>query len=146
MRRALPLVLAVLLAVVAGCRSTPPDTVAELRDAIAAWRTSGAPADEKRIDALFLRLEAEIAGLEADAAQASEKARPALEEQVRQREADRRDLQQAWLEARMARLGDAAGAAMQGLGESLGRGLEEAGRTMRESMEAGRRPPPAASE
>lgn len=146
MRRLLPLVLAVVLVVAAGCRSAPPDTVTELRAAIATWRTTGAPADEKRIDALFLRLEAEIAGLKADAAQATDETRPALDDAVRQREADRSSLQHAWLEARMARLGDAAGAAVQGLGESLGRGLEAAGRTMRESMEAGRRPPATASE
>ncbi len=131
--------LALLLAVVA-CGTTPdaPRTADELRATIEAYRQGQPEATDARIAALFARLDADIAARRADAAAQPPAERSALTEQVTALETERRELQQAWIAARLTRVGATAGEALRGLGESLGRGLEDAGRRLRESLEEGR--------
>jgi hypothetical protein len=128
-------------------RGEGPKTADELRAAIADYEQQKPDATERRIDALFTRLDADIAALRAEVA-AKGTAAPGsrAQEQLATLERDRRELQQAWIAARLKRLGTAAGDTLRGLGESLGRGLEDAGRRLRESLEenGGARPPTSA--
>jgi hypothetical protein len=111
----------------------PPPTADQLRAAIEEYRQNKPEATEERINALFARLDADIATRRAAAAAESPTAREPLTQQVAALERDRRELQQAWLTARLTRVGATAGDALRSLGESLGRGLEDAGRRLRES-------------
>jgi len=134
-------VLLAALALAACSRpEAPPPTADQLRTAIEDYRQNKPEATEERITTLFARLDADIATKRADATAASPAAREPLTEQVAALERDRRDLQQAWLTARLTRVGATAGDALRSLGESLGRGLEDAGRRLRESA-AGDVPP-----
>lgn len=132
------LVLAAILAATACTAPEPPNTPAELRAAIEQYRAGDPSVTDERIGALFTRLDAAIATRRAEADAASGGARERLGEQVAALEGERRDLQQAWIAARLARLGTTAGEALRGLGESVGRGLEDAGRQLRESLQQGR--------
>jgi hypothetical protein len=128
---------AVLCVVLAACGSQGPRTSGELRDAIDAYERAEPDASQDRIKALFAKLDAEIAALKAE-----ELARPADErrEIAARREtlaAERRELQSAYLRARVARLGTATEDALETMGEELGKGLEDAGRALRESMREG---------
>jgi hypothetical protein len=144
---ALPgLVLLALLAP-AGCsRPEAPRTADELRIAIAGYDEGKPGATEDRITALFVRLDADITAGRADAAAAPPASREPLARQVATLEAERRDLQQAWIAARLKRFGNSAGEALRGLGESIGRGLEDAGRRLRESVQEGAGQTPPATE
>jgi hypothetical protein len=132
------ILLPALLAAVA-CSSQPeaPRTADELRTAIAGYQQGEPEATEDRINALFARLDADIAARRADAAGASASKREPLLRDVEALEQQRRELQQAWITARLTRVGATAGDALRGLGESLGRGLEDAGRRLREALEEG---------
>ena len=136
---------AILLAAVAlaGCSKPPaPRTADELRTAIENYKQGKPEATQDRIDALFTRLDAEIATQRADAAARPPESRDTAMQQVATVEQQRRDLQQAWIGARLARAGATAGEVLRGLGESLGRGVEDAGRRLRESMQGGNDQPP----
>jgi len=136
---------AILLAVaaLAGCSKPPaPRTADELRTAIEDYKQGKPEATQERIEALFTRLDAEIATQRADAAARPPESRDAATHQVATLEHQRRDLQQAWIGARLARAGATAGEVLRGLGESLGRGVEDAGRRLRESMQGGNDQPP----
>ena len=105
--------------------------------------TDNPEATQERIEALFARFDAEIATQRADAAARPTESRDAAAQDVAALERQRRDLQQAWIGARLARAGASAGELLRGLGESLGRGMEDAGRRLRDSMQGGNdRPPP----
>jgi hypothetical protein len=132
-----PLVLLLVVATVSCSRSAPPHTADELRAAIDDYRQAKPDASPERIDALFARFDAEIATLRADAAAETGDARDTLVRQIATLEQERRELQQEWIAARLARVGGTAGEALRGLGESIGRGLEDAGRRLRESVERG---------
>jgi hypothetical protein len=135
----------VVLAVVAlaGCsRPAAPRTADELRTAIEDYKQGKPEATQERIEALFARLDAEIATQRADAAANPPESRDAAAQEVATLEQQRRDLQQAWIGARLARAGATAGEVLRGLGESLGRGMEDAGRRLRESMQGGNDQPP----
>ncbi len=127
------------LLVPAACSRPPaaPRTADELRVAIADYDQGKPAASEARINALFARLDADIAARRADAAAAPPATREPIVQQIATLEDERRDLQQAWLSARVKRLGVTAGETLRGLGESIGRGLEEAGRRLRESAQDG---------
>lgn len=136
---------AILLAAaaLAGCSKPPaPRTADELRTAIENYKQGKPEATQDRIDALFTRLDAEIATQRADAAARPPESRDTAMQQVATVEQQRRDLQQAWIGARLARAGATAGEVLRGLGESLGRGVEDAGRRLRESMQGGNDQPP----
>jgi hypothetical protein len=136
---------AILLAAaaLAGCSKPPaPRTADELRTAIEDYKQGKPEATQDRIEALFTRLDAEIATQRADAAARPPASRDAAMQQVATLEQQRRDLQQAWIGARLARAGATAGEVLRGLGESLGRGVEDAGRRLRESMQGGNDQPP----
>jgi hypothetical protein len=124
----------VLLAFAACSR---PSTVDDLRAAIDAYRAGPVKeGDEPRIDALFAKLDAEIAELRADAAAKSGDARTEREGQAEALAEQRSELHSAFVAARFGRLGDAAGDALRSAGEALGQTLEEAGRKLRESSKA----------
>jgi len=133
------------VAMLAECsKPAAPKTEDELRSAIEDYRQGKPEATQERIETLFARLDAEIATQRADAAAKPQQSRDAAGQQVATLEQDRRDLQQQWIAARLARAGATAGELLRGLGESLGRGMEEAGRQLRESMQGGGndQPPP----
>jgi hypothetical protein len=137
------LVLLGLLPLAACSRPEAPRTADELRAAIADYDQGKPGASEERITALFARLDADIAARRADAAAEPAGSREQLAQQVATLEQERRALQEAWIAARLKRVGNTAGEALRGLGETIGRGLEDAGRRLRESLEegAGTRPP-----
>ena len=144
MRLALRLAAAFLaVAMLAACsKPAAPRTEDELRTAIEDYRQGKPEATQERIEALFARLDAEIATQRADAAAKPQQSRDAAAQQVATLEQNRRDLQQQWIAARLARAGATAGELLRGLGESLGRGMEDAGRQLRESMQGGKDQPP----
>jgi hypothetical protein len=124
------LLLLVALALAACARG---DGTEELRDAIERYRTGEAEkGEEERIDAMFARLDARIADLRAEAATREGEARARREQEADALASRRSDLHGAYLAARFARLGDAAGDALRSAGEALGKKLEEAGRKMQE--------------
>jgi hypothetical protein len=137
------LVLLALVAPAACSRPEAPRTADELRVAIADYDQGKPGATEERITALFARLDADIAARRADAAAEPPASREPLAQQVAALDRERRELQQAWIAARLERVGNTAGEALRGLGESIGRGLEDAGRRLRESVQegAGQTPP-----
>ena len=145
MRLALRLGVAFLsVAMLADCSKPPaPRTEDELRAAIEDYRQGKPEATQERIEALFARLDAEIATQRADAAAKPPQSRDAAAQQVATLEQGRRDLQQQWIAARLTRAGATAGEVLRGLGESIGRGMEDAGRRLRESMEGGNDKPPS---
>lgn len=133
----------------AGCSRTP--TSDELRSAIEAYAKDAPEATAEKIDALFAKLDAEIAGLRAEAVQKDGEARSATEQEADDLAQQRRDLHGAYLKARFARVGDAAGKALESAGEAIGKGVEDMGRKLRESAEgsgeredAAAAPPPGA--
>jgi hypothetical protein len=144
MRLALRLAAAFLaVAMLAACsKPAAPRTEDELQTAIEDYRQGKPEATQERIEALFARLDAEIATQRADAAAKPQQSRDAAAQQVATLEQNRRDLQQQWIAARLARAGATAGELLRGLGESLGRGMEDAGRQLRESMQGGKDQPP----
>ena len=144
MRVALRLGTAFLaVAMLAACsKPAAPRTEDELRAAIEDYRQGKPEATQERIEALFARLDAEIASQRADAAATPPQSRDAAAQQVATLEQGRRDLQQQWIAARLARAGATAGEVLRGLGESIGRGMEDAGRKLRDSMQGGTQPPP----
>jgi len=68
---------------------------------------------------------------------APEAERGDLDARARRLEDERTALRQAYLRARLERLGSAAGETLKGVGEQIGQGLEDAGRKLRESMKDG---------
>ena len=140
------LLLLALVAPAACSRPEAPRTAEELRVAIADYDKGKPGATEERINALFARLDADIAARRADAAAEPPASRGPLAQQGATLEAERRDLQQAWIGARLKRVGNTAGEALRGLGESIGRGLEDAGRRLRESAQEGAGQTPPANE
>jgi hypothetical protein len=136
--------MAVLTVATCAACSKPaaPRTADQLRAAIEDYRQAKPDTSEERVETLFARLDADIANLRADAAAKPPASRDAAAQQVATLEQERRDLQQAWIAARLARAGATAGELLRGLGESIGRGLEDAGKRLRESMddESGRPP------
>ncbi len=118
-------------ALVAACGATT-DTPAELRDAIAAYERRDPAASEDRIAALFARLDADVASARAEELSMAPSDRAPATARREALEAERRDLEGAYVKARVARLGVAADEALRGMAEQLGRGLEDAGRALRE--------------
>src|SRR5262249_50685600 len=83
------------VAVLAECSKPPaPRTEDELRAAIEDYRQGKPEATQERIEALFTRVDAEIATQRADAAAKSPQSRDAAAQQVATLEQGRRDLQQ----------------------------------------------------
>jgi hypothetical protein len=143
---ALPrLIVLGLIPLLACGRPEGPRTADALRAAIADYEEQKPDATEQRIDALFTRLDADIAALRAEAAAKGTSSAGAQAEEIATLERERRELRQAWVAARLERLRATAGETLRGLGESLGRGLEDAGRRLRESLEEEAAPRPPAS-
>ncbi|HXJ35674.1 MAG TPA: hypothetical protein VMS22_16700 [Candidatus Eisenbacteria bacterium] len=134
------LLVLLALAIASGCSGSDPKTADELRGSIAAYEQATPDASEDRIKSLFARLDAEVAAVRADELAKPPGARDALTQRREALEAERRDLQMAYLKARVARLGAAAQDALKSVGQQLGQELEDAGRKLRESSE-GTNPP-----
>jgi hypothetical protein len=109
-------------------------TAQELRGEIDAYEHAASTANEDRIAALFAKLDADIATLRADELSNPPAERGEIAAQREQLEGERRELQTAYLKARVARLGVATEEALRGMADQLGKGLEDAGRALRESM------------
>jgi hypothetical protein len=115
-------------------------TAKELRTEIEAYEHAAPAANEDRIAALFAKLDAEIAALRADELSKPPADRTEITAQRETLEAERRDLQTAYLKARVARLGVATEEALRGMADQLGKGLEDAGRRLRDSTRQGDAP------
>ena len=121
-----------------GCsKQAAPRTVDELRAAVDAYQQQKPGVTEQQIDALFARLDADIAALRAAAAArpADQRAEPL--EQANRLSEQRAELQKTYVATRIARFGATANDMLRGLGEQIGKGLEDAGRRLRESMHDG---------
>ena len=134
-RVAVPVLLAAAALVACG-QPAGTHTAAELREAIAAYKRGDAGATEDRIAALFAKLDAEVATVRADELAKPPAERAELTQRREGLEADRRDLQGEYVEARVTRLGVQAQDALKGMADQLGRGLEDMGRSLRESSRA----------
>lgn len=130
---------AVLVAVALAACGQPAGTrtAEQLRDEIAAYKRGDAAASEDRIAALFAKLDAEVAAVRADELAKPPSERAELAKRRERLEADRRGLQGEYVEARVARLGVQAQDALKDIADQLGRGLEDAGRSLRESSRGG---------
>jgi hypothetical protein len=117
----------------AACGDPGARTAEDLRKEIAAYQRADSAASEERIAALFARLDAELAALRADELAKAPNERAEITRRREALAAERRELQGAYVQARMARLGVAAEEALRGMAEQLGRGLEDMGRALRES-------------
>ena len=119
-----------------GCsRSGAPKTADELRAAVEAYQQQKPGVTDERIEALFAQLDADIASLRADAAARPADQRGELLQQASDLSAQRADLQKQYVAARVARFGATANDMLRGLGEQIGKGLEDAGRRLRDSMQ-----------
>ena len=118
---------------VAACAPPAPQTAAELRTAIAAYEHGETPETEQQIDALFARLDAEIAVVRAEELAKPMDARGELVARRAALESERRSLQQAYVQARVTRAGVAAKKMLESLSDQLGQRMEDAGRSLRES-------------
>ena len=123
----------VLVALAACGQPGATHTADQLRGEIAAYERGDAGASEDRIKVLFAKLDAEIANLRADELSKPESERAELTKRREGLEADRRDLLGEYVQARVARLGVQAQDALKGMADQLGRGLEDMGRSLRES-------------
>jgi hypothetical protein len=122
-----------ILLLAAACAHRDTATADELRSAIAAYERGDAGVTDDRITALFARLDSEVSALKADELEQPPDRRADLTARRAELVAARRDLEVAYLRARVKRLGVAADDALKSLGDQLGRGLEEAGRALRDS-------------
>ena len=133
-RTYLPLVL---VAIAACGQPSATHTAEQLREAIAAYKRGDTGVTEDQIAALFAKLDAEVATARADELSKPAGERGELTKRREGLEADRRDLQGEYLQARVARLGVQAQDALKGMADQLGRGLEDMGRSLRESSRGG---------
>ncbi len=118
-----------------GCsKPAAPRTADELRVAIEAYQQQKPGVTEQQIDALFARLDADIAALRADAAARPADQRAEILQQAAALSERRAELQKTYVATRVARFGATAGDMLRGLGEQIGKGLEDAGRRLRDSM------------
>ena len=120
----------------AGCsKPAAPKTADELRAAVEAYQQQKAGVTDERIQALFARLAADTASLRADAAARPADQRGELLQLASDLSAQRAELQKTYVAARVARFGATANDMLRGLGEQIGKGLEDAGRRLRDSMQ-----------
>ena len=129
--------LALVTAGVGCSKPAAPKTADELRAAVEAYQQQKPGVTEERIDALFARLDADIAALRAEAAARPADQRGEVLQQATTLSEERAELQKTYVAARVARFGATAGDMLRGLGEQLGKGLEDAGRRLRDSMQDG---------
>lgn len=122
----------VLAAVAAAC--SRPSTADELRAAIEDYRQDKNGVTPPQIDALFAKLDAEIAARRADAAAKPANARADDDRRIAAAEAERSRLVEEYASAQLTRFGRAAGEAARGVGDAIGKGLEDAGRALRDSV------------
>jgi hypothetical protein len=137
--RRLACVLALVLA--AGCQSAGERAAARLRTDIDAYAAEPSESRRAQVDAGFAHLDAEIATLRAEATRQEAAARSATLAQVAALERRRDDLRADYLRAQARAVTDAAGDAVRSVGETIGRGLEEAGKRLRDAAR-GTAPPP----
>jgi hypothetical protein len=129
------LALAVVpVALALGCGERGQSAADRLQAAIAAHAAGKDEPSDQEIEALFLRLDADVANARADAVEAEGDARAAAEARARDLEQRRAELTTAYLDAKIARAGDAAAKTVRAVGRQIGAGIEDAGRRMRESL------------
>ena len=127
----------VLVAMTACGQPSATHTAEQLRAAIAAYKRGDTGVTEDQIAALFAKLDAEVATARADELSKPVGERADLTKRRESLEADRRDLQGEYLQARVTRLGVQAQDALKDMADQLGRGLEDMGRSLRESSRGG---------
>jgi hypothetical protein len=127
------LACAFALVVAAGCQGPAERAADRARADIAAYAKEPNDARHADVDADFARLEAEIATLRAEAARQDGDARERTEERVAALEGTRDDLRAEYLRAQAHAVTNAAEKAVRSVGETIGRGLEEAGKRIREA-------------
>jgi len=123
----------VLVAVsLVACGRPEPPTAHRLRAAVAAYTLAKPDPTEQQVDALFAQLDADVAALRAEAA-----SNPDGEAGTRAQalQAERLELWQVYVKAKVERLRGTAERALRDLGKQVGQGVEEAGRRVQESME-----------
>ncbi|MEW6271564.1 MAG: hypothetical protein AB1689_19960 [Thermodesulfobacteriota bacterium] len=135
-----PLVsLLVLLAVAAlgglgGC-SRGEDSAEKVEAEIARYRREPSDALAARIDASFAQLDADIARIRAEAEQEEGEDRTEHLARAAALEERRDGLRKDYYAARVERAAEAAKSAAKQLGESVGKGLESAGKKIQEAVE-----------
>jgi hypothetical protein len=138
MGRSFPLLL-LAAALLVGC-SGPPAVEDEIRTAIDDYRAGKPEATQDKIDALFARLDADIASAKAAAADKPPSARERANQEIEKMEARRSEFVTRYASARLVRFGRAAGEAARGAGEAAGQAIEDTGRALKDTM---REPAPA---
>ena len=141
-RRSLASLALVGVSIVVACGCSRTDTVG--RDAvetlemrIAAYETSPSPALAADVEVAFAALDGEIARLEAQAARAGGEAKRADEKRAEELGEVRYDLRNRYARAIVAAKVDAAGEAVRSVGESIGRGLKNAGQKLQDAAAPG---------
>ncbi len=140
MRRPFSLML-LATALAIGC-SGPPPVEDELRAAIEDYRAGKPEMTQDKVDALFARLDADIASAKAAAAAKPANTREEDNREIDRLETRRSELVTRYASARLVRFGRAAGEAARGAGEAAGQAIEDAGRQLRDGMHDSA-PPPA---
>lgn len=125
-----------LLLIALACGPGPAERAADrVRNDIAAYAKEPNEARRADVDAGFARLDAEIAALRAEAAKQESAERTRTQERVAGLERTRDDLRADYLHAQAQAVTDAAKDTVRSVGESIGRGLEEAGKRLREAAQ-----------
>ena len=127
-------------AMLAGC-SGPPPVEDEIKAVIEDYRAGKEGVTSDKVDALFARLDADIASAKAAAAAKPANTREDDNARIAAMEARRSELMIRYASARLVRFGRAAGEAARGTGEAAGQAIEDAGRAMREGMREPSPPP-----
>ena len=135
------LVWVVALVLAAGCQSAGERAATRLRADLAAYAAEPSDARRAQVDADFARLEAEIAALRAKATRQEDAKRSRTQAEVASLERTRDDLRADYLHAQARAVTDAAEKAMRSVGESIGRGIEEAGKRIRDAARGTNAPP-----
>lgn len=133
--RSLLALAAASIGIAIGCGDRGASTVERLEAAIAAHADGASEPSDEEIATLFARLDADVAAARADAAEAEGEAKVGAEARARELETRRQELMQAYLQAKVGRLGEAAADTVRDVSRKVGEGLEDAGRRIRESME-----------
>lgn len=129
---ALASIMAMVAVSLVACGTPEGSTVQRLRTAVAVYAQGTVEPTEQQIEALFARLDADIAALRADAA-----SDPGGDAEARAKalQDERLALWRAYVEAKVERLRGMAERALRDSGKQIGQGIEEAGRRVQESTQ-----------
>ncbi len=119
--------------------SSVAESVEELREDLTTWRADPSDANAAQVEAAFAHLEADIATLRAEALRTDGEARADAQARAAELERTRNELRAEFTREQVRKVADAAQDAVRAMGASIGKGLEEAGKRLREA--AGTPPP-----